>query len=78
MKELRQDITRNERQARRREREKQWLKENGWNSWEAFHTALLNGRITIHIENKPVDPIDKSLVDRAGISTYDKRNEILT
>jgi hypothetical protein len=37
------DSTRNQRQARRREREKQWLKENGWRSWEAMHTALING-----------------------------------
>ena len=37
------DSTRNQRQARRREREKQWLEENGWRSWEALHTALMNG-----------------------------------
>jgi len=37
------DNTRNERQSRRREREKQWLKENGWQSWEALYTALMNG-----------------------------------
>ena len=37
------DNTRNERQSRRREREKQWLTENGWRSWEALHTMLMNG-----------------------------------
>lgn len=37
------DNTRNQRQARRREREKKWLNENGWQSWEALHTALING-----------------------------------
>jgi hypothetical protein len=37
------DNTRNQRQARRREHEKQWLRENGWRSWEALHTALMNG-----------------------------------
>jgi len=37
----RTDNTRNERQARRREREKRWLKANGWQSWEALHTALM-------------------------------------
>ena len=37
------DNTRNERQARRREREKRWLKANGWRSWEALHTALMSG-----------------------------------
>jgi hypothetical protein len=35
------DKTRNERQARRRIREKEWLKEHGFNSWEAFHTSLM-------------------------------------
>jgi hypothetical protein len=40
---IRIDKTRNERQARRREREKRWLKANGWRSWEALHTALMNG-----------------------------------
>jgi hypothetical protein len=38
------DSTRNQRQARRREREKKWLKVNGWQSWEALHTALMNGK----------------------------------
>jgi len=37
------DSTRNQRQARRRKHEKQWLAENGWRSWEALHTALMNG-----------------------------------
>ena len=39
------DSTRNQRQTRRRKREKQWLKENGWKSWEALHTALMNGAV---------------------------------
>lgn len=52
MKEKKLDRTRNERQARRRGREKLWLKENAWNSWEALHTAILKGRITIHIEDR--------------------------
>lgn len=39
------DKTRNERQARRRAREKQWLAENGFSSWEALHTKLLNEQI---------------------------------
>lgn len=41
MPEKKADKTRNERQARRRAREKQWLAENGFSSWEALHTALL-------------------------------------
>lgn len=41
------DKTRNERQARRRKREKEWLAENGWVSWEAFHTALLRGQVGV-------------------------------
>ena len=32
-----------ERQHRRRQREKEWLAANGWKSWEALHTALMNG-----------------------------------
>jgi hypothetical protein len=36
------DKTGNERQQRRRQREKAWLKENGFESWEALHTALMN------------------------------------
>jgi hypothetical protein len=44
------DRTGNERQQRRREREKAWLAENGFKSWEALHTALLSGkaRLTQH------------------------------
>jgi len=38
------DRTGNERQRRRREREKVWLKEHGFESWEALHTELLSGR----------------------------------
>ncbi len=47
------DSTGNQRQARRREREKQWLKENGWRSWEALHTALMNGTayLTFDVRN---------------------------
>ena len=41
------DNTRNQRQARRREREKRWLTENGWQSWEALHSALMNGSVRL-------------------------------
>jgi hypothetical protein len=41
------DRTRNERQARRRDREKQWLNQNGWKSWEALHTALMSGNVSL-------------------------------
>jgi len=44
------DRTRNQRQARRREREKQWLEANGWSSWEALHTALMNGQVAIFVK----------------------------
>jgi hypothetical protein len=47
------DSTRNQRQARRREREKEWLKENGWQSWEALHTSLMNS--TTHLLSGAVD-----------------------
>ena len=46
------DNTRNERQARRREHEKQWLKENGWQSWEALHTALMKGTASLSMGGK--------------------------
>jgi hypothetical protein len=46
------DKTRNERQKRRREREKQWLTNNGWKSWEALHTALMNGELIITFVQK--------------------------
>lgn len=41
------DKTGNERQQRRRQREKEWLKENGFKSWEALHTALMNGETSL-------------------------------
>jgi len=41
MPEKKADKTRNERQARRRAREKLWLAENGFSSWEAVHTILM-------------------------------------
>ncbi|MEL7655314.1 MAG: hypothetical protein AAGU75_05325 [Bacillota bacterium] len=47
MPEKKKDKTRNERQARRRAREKQWLAENGFSSWEALHTKLLCKKITL-------------------------------
>ena len=43
MAEKKADRTRNERQARRRAREKHWLSENGFSSWEVVHTLLVNG-----------------------------------
>jgi len=47
MMKTKEDYTRNERQARRREREKEWLKEHGWGSWEALHTALMRGDVLL-------------------------------
>lgn len=41
------DKTGNERQQRRRQREKEWLKKNGFQSWEALHTALMNGETSL-------------------------------
>ena len=47
------DKTRNERQARRRAREKLWLSENGFSSWEALHTKLLSKQIGLtKLENR--------------------------
>lgn len=47
MMKTKEDSTRNGRQARRREREKAWLKEHGWGSWEALHTALMRGEVLV-------------------------------
>jgi hypothetical protein len=44
---VKKDSTRNQRQARRREREKRWLKNHGWQSWEALHTALMNDAVLL-------------------------------
>ena len=52
MPEKKPDKTRNERQARRRAREKQWLAENGFSSWEAIHTALLTEKFQLVKETK--------------------------
>ena len=41
------DKTGNDRQRRRREREKTWLKEQGFESWEALHTSLMNGETSL-------------------------------
>lgn len=41
------DKTGNERQQRRRKREKEWLKDHGFESWEALHTALMNGEASL-------------------------------
>lgn len=41
------DTTGNDRQRRRREREKVWLKVHGFQSWEALHTALMNGKTSL-------------------------------
>ena len=41
------DKTGNERQQRRRKREKEWLKEHGFESWEALHPALMNGETSL-------------------------------
>ena len=50
------DNTGNQRQARRRVREKQWLKKNNWQSWEALHTALMNSTVylTLNVKNEKV------------------------
>jgi hypothetical protein len=44
----RKDSTRNERQARRRKLEKQWLKDHGFTSWESLHTKLMNNEIALN------------------------------
>ena len=51
------DKTGNERQQRRREREKAWLKEHGFKSWEALHTALMNGKTSLTKRPPDVCPV---------------------
>lgn len=46
------DTTRNQRQAKRRENEKQWLKAHGFTSWEALHTQLVKGEIILQKADK--------------------------
>lgn len=62
------DSTRNQRQARRREREKRWLEKNGWRSWEALHTVLMNGAARL-ISGAADAP--RALDDRQGSDTTD-------
>ena len=47
--------TSNQRQTRRRKREKIWLKANGWQSWEALHTALMND--LLHLTPSAMDAL---------------------
>ena len=57
LKKINKASTSGERQARRRKREKQWLKANGWRSWEALHTALMNGGIILTPSSKDVSNV---------------------
>lgn len=50
--ENKKDKTSNQRQTRRRIREKQWLQAKGWRSWEALHTALMNGIVELFVKGK--------------------------
>ncbi len=63
------DNTRNERQTRRREREKRWLKANGWRSWEALHTALMVGAIRLVSKTADAHPLldDRQISDSTEI-----------
>jgi hypothetical protein len=52
------DKTRNERQRRRRAREKEWLKQHGYESWEALHTQLMNNSLIVQKRtNKKQTPL---------------------
>jgi hypothetical protein len=46
------DKTGNERQKRRRQKERDWLKEHGFNSWEQIHTKLVNNEFYLG-KNEP-------------------------
>ena len=47
------DKTGNERQARRRERERKWLDEHGYKSWESLHTALMLCDVALQVVSVP-------------------------
>jgi hypothetical protein len=66
------DNTRNQRQARRREREKQWLTHNGWRSWEALHTSLINGSTLLILWR-----IGDRIMKKISVSIDGKKNEDL-
>ena len=53
------DPTNTTRQQRRRLREKEWLAQNGWSSWESLHTSLMNGTASLvpDPKNTPPPPI---------------------
>jgi hypothetical protein len=60
MPEKKVDKTRNERQARRRAREKQWLTDHGFSSWELLHTKLLGNKLGI------VNLVDEDVIISKG------------
>lgn len=41
-----------ERQKRRREEEREWLRARGFSSWEALHTAILKGEYLLEYPSK--------------------------
>jgi hypothetical protein len=47
------DKTGNERQTRRREKEKAWLKKHGYKSWESLHTALMRDDVILQVKSVP-------------------------
>lgn len=63
---MQKPLSNKERQSRRRQREKVWLAENGWGSWEAIHTALLKGWVKL-VSVKPIN----NTVDKREVSDDD-------
>ena len=64
------DKTGKERQQRRRKREKEWLKEHGFESWEALHTALMNGETSL----TPREPDKRDSAASQALSTPKRKS----
>jgi hypothetical protein len=72
------DRTRNERQTRRRDREKQWLRENGWSSWEALHTALMKGDVILAFINSCHSQQNDHRFSKMGLRKNKTMKKLLT
>lgn len=66
------DKTGNERQQRRRKREKEWLKDHGFESWEALHTALMNGEASLTKR----EPDDDDSASSQALSTPENLSDL--
>ena len=69
------DKTGTARQQARRQREKEWLTAHGFTSWEALHTALMNGSTVVTGTIKPLTAaMDNVLAYRLGLTVLEVNN----